>query len=338
MCRPLPTAVVISQAQYAERIHKILIGCGLRANDRYLSALPLAFAGGRQLALSLLYVGATVVLFPTLAGAGEMVEAIIGQGITTALLVPTQLRALLQLPVGDRPLLHPLRLLLSTSASLLPAERAAIRARVAPGFVEYYATSGGSLATVQWPEDQDSEPESVGRPGPGVVLDIVDETGRSLPPGEVGEVRYRGPGLPLGQWGRDAALSSAFRDGWHYPGDYGFLNERGYLFLQGRASDRIKRGGLTIFAPEVERVLLAHPAVREAAVIGVPSADYGEEVAAYVVGSGAVTEAELDGYCRSELAPYKVPRMFRILAALPRTSAGKVIKAQLLLQATGEGR
>ena len=119
------------------------------------------------------------------------------------------------------------------------------------------------------------------------------------------------------------------RDGWYYSGDFGRLDANGYLYLQGRSADMIKVGGFLVFSPEIERVLESHPTVKEAAVLGVPSATHGEEVVGFVVAEGTINPAELIALCRRSLSAQKVPKQIVIVDVLPRNASGKVVKAEL---------
>ena len=130
---------------------------------------------------------------------------------------------------------------------------------------------------------------------------------------------------------RDAEASAeAFRDGWFYPGDLGSLNEGGYIFLRGRRKDMILRGGVNIYPAEIEATLMVHPAVAEAAVVAAPSKEYGEEVFAFVQLREPVDMAVLREWCVDNLAPYKRPRTIAPIDVMPRNSAGKVIKSDLV--------
>ncbi len=163
----------------------------------------------------------------------------------------------------------------------------------------------------------------------GVEVQCVDEEPRPLPAGKVGRIRYRGPAVADGFWNDPAASREAFRDGWWSPGDLGMLDESGYLYLKGRAKDMIIRGGVNIYPGEIEAALQSHPAVADSAVVGWPSREFNEEVAAFVILKGAATSAELRDLCRKALAPYKVPREVFVVADFPRNALGKVIKADL---------
>ena len=174
---------------------------------------------------------------------------------------------------------------------------------------------------------------SVGKPLPGVELRIVNsETGVILPIGEIGDVQLRGPNVFKGYWQQPDKTSASFSaDGWFKTGDLGYLEADGYLTLCGRSKDLIISGGLNIYPPEVERVLMEHPAVEACAVIGCPDPEWGERVTAVVVlhETGSVSSEDLIRFCREKLAPYKSPKSILFRDDLPRNAMGKVQKAEL---------
>ncbi len=174
---------------------------------------------------------------------------------------------------------------------------------------------------------------SVGLPLPGVEARIVDaETGRSLPPGEVGEVQIRGEHVFKGYWRQPEKTAAAFtRDGWLRTGDLGLCSDDGYYTLKGRLKDLIISGGYNVYPPEVERVLAQHPAVAAGAVIGCPDVTWGERVVAVIERHPGATlsEAEVIAHCRADLAPYKTPKNVFFLSALPRNAMGKIEKETL---------
>ena len=246
--------------------------------------------------------------------------------------MPTQIRRLLAMARDDGLLFPRVDNLISSGATLSPDERKAVRNRLTPNFTDYYSSTEGGGITVQPAADQDRHPKSVGRPSFLTEVEIVDEEHRRQPAGVVGRIRYRGPGVALGFY-RDpepgSTAGSFFRGGWFYPGDVGEMNEEGYLFLRGRAKDMIIRGGANIYPSDVELVLQAHSAVEEAVVVGWPSTEYGEEVAAFVIAHGTVDGPELIAHCRERLARHKVPRDVFLVDDLPRNSTGKVLKGAL---------
>ena len=148
--------------------------------------------------------------------------------------------------------------------------------------------------------------------------------------GETGEIVARGARMMAGYWQEETATSATLRAGWVYTGDLGYQDGDGYIFLAGRAKDFIKRGGEMVSPEEVEQVLLSHPEIDDAAVIGVPDLEWGEEVRAVVVRrSGAITEPEIIEYCFDKLAGFKRPRSVVFVDELPRNVMGKVLKRDL---------
>jgi fatty-acyl-CoA synthase len=173
---------------------------------------------------------------------------------------------------------------------------------------------------------------SVGKSAPFVDLRVVRDSGASCDAREIGEVQFRGPNVFAGYWNLPQATADAFTsDGWFRSGDLGFLDEDGFLTLVDRKKDMVISGGENVYSAEVEDALFAHPAVAEAAIIGVPDARWGEAVCAVVaLRPGATATAdELIAHCRSRLAKYKTPKHVVFVDALPRNAAGKVLKRQL---------
>ena len=324
-----PKGPRIRHSQFMARFRVFWINLGFNSQDRFLSATPLYYGGGRTFPLAMLYMGATVYMLPPPYEPEELCEAVARHRITNLFLVPTLIRRLMGLPDERLAPLRRLRLLLSSGAALHPDERKEIRRRVCPAFVEYYSSTEGGGVSFLTPEDPEQFGGSVGRPVFGVEVQCVDEAHRPLPPGSVGRIRYRGPAVADGVWNDPEASREAFRDGWWYPGDLGMLDEHGYLYLKGRAKDMIIRGGINIYPAEVEAVLQSHPAVADSAVVGWPSREFNEEVAAFVILREAVSAGELRELCRAQLAPYKVPKEVFVVRDFPRNALGKVIKADL---------
>jgi long-chain acyl-CoA synthetase len=185
------------------------------------------------------------------------------------------------------------------------------------------------------PVDPVSGTLSVGVPGPETVVRIVDLEGNEVPFGEQGEILVRGPQVVPGYWRRPDATAEAFPDGELRTGDIGFMDRDGWLYVVDRMKDMINASGFKVWPREVEDVLYTHPAVREAAVVGIPDAYRGESVKAYVsLRPGAEADpAELAAYCKERLAAYKYPREVEILAELPKTTSGKILRRELRTQA-----
>ncbi len=158
---------------------------------------------------------------------------------------------------------------------------------------------------------------------------VVGEDDQPMPVGEIGEVIARGPNIMKGYYNMPEETEAALRNGWLYTGDMGRFDEDGYLYIVERKKDLIIRGGLNIYPRDVEEVLNSHPAVIEAAVVGVPSERMGEEVKAFVVLSAAVDAETLKAYCREALANYKTPSEIEFVNSLPRNAVGKIDKKEL---------
>ncbi len=171
---------------------------------------------------------------------------------------------------------------------------------------------------------------SVGLPHSVVDVRVCDPEGRALEPGEVGEICVRGDVVMSGYWRNPAATAAALRGGWLWTGDLGAFDADGFLTLKDRSKDLIVSGGSNIYPREVEEVLLAHPAVAEASVVGRPDREWGEVVVAFIVARGAAPSAEeLDRLCLDHIARFKRPKEYRFVERLPKNNNGKVVKAEL---------
>jgi acyl-CoA synthetase (AMP-forming)/AMP-acid ligase II len=324
-----PKGPRIRHGQFMARYRVFWINLGFNSQDRFLSATPLYYGGGRTFPLVMLYMGGTVYMYPPPYEPEALCDAVARHRITNLFLVPTLIRRLLTLKDEQLEPLKKLRLLLSSGSALHPDERRTIRAKMCAGFIEYYSSTEGGGVSSLTSEDPERFGDSVGRPVFGVDVECVDEAHQPLPPGKVGRIRYRGPAVADGFWNDPEASRESFRDGWWYPGDLGMLDEHGYLYLKGRSKDMIIRGGINIYPGEVEAVLQSHPAVADSAVVGWSSREFNEEVAAFVILKNAVDPAELRDLCRSQLAPYKVPKEVFVVQEFPRNALGKVIKTDL---------
>jgi long-chain acyl-CoA synthetase len=196
----------------------------------------------------------------------------------------------------------------------------------------YGMTETSSLAVGNGGADYQRKPESVGRPSPVNDIMLADESGKEVATGELGEVYMRGPNVVKGYWNKPEATAETFVDGWLHSGDIGRVDEEGFLYIVDRAKDMVIRGGENVYSVEIETVLYEHPAVSEAAVIGIPHLVLGEEVAAVVkrVPGADVTEQELKDHVSQRLAAFKVPVRIQVTdEPLPRNPAGKVLKREL---------
>ncbi|MFI7404527.1 class I adenylate-forming enzyme family protein [Streptomyces sp. NPDC049541] len=199
------------------------------------------------------------------------------------------------------------------------------------GLTECTAPCASVPPGLEAPVDPASGTLAVGLPGPDTVVRIVDDQGKEVPFGEQGEIVVRGPQVVPGYWRRPEATAETFPDGELRTGDIGFMDEQGWLYVVDRKKDMINASGFKVWPREVEDVLYTHPAVREAAVVGVPDGYRGETVKAYIsLRPGADTDpGELAMYCKERLAAYKYPRQVEILPDLPKTASGKILRREL---------
>ncbi|MBW5422189.1 AMP-binding protein [Streptomyces sp. BG9H] len=229
------------------------------------------------------------------------------------------------------------RLISSGGAPLPPALVEKFRAAFGPylhngyGLTECTAPCASVPPGQEAPVDPVSGTLAVGVPGPQTVVRILDERGREVPFGEHGEIVVSGPQVVPGYWNRPEATAKAFPGGELRTGDIGFMDPAGWLYVVDRKKDMINASGFKVWPREVEDVLYSHPAVREAAVLGVPDSYRGESVKAYVSlrPGGDTDAAELTAYCKERLAAYKYPREVEILAELPKTTSGKILRREL---------
>jgi long-chain acyl-CoA synthetase len=293
------------------------------------------------------FAGASALLYITLAGGTHIplpkfdpvlvMQAISEHKATNAVLVPTMINMLIRHPDFERYDLSSLHTcvyggspmpeaLITEAMQKLPSWR----------FFQVFGMTetGGFASILRWRDHLTSGPKakrlrSAGQPAPGNEVRILLPDGSEAPPDTLGEIVVRSDMLMNGYFNNPEATAAVLKDGWMHTGDAGTMDEDGFLYVADRIKDMIVTGGENVYSIEVERVLFLHPAVREAAVIGIPSTQWGESVHAVVVPKDGVrvTEAELDAHCRKHLGGYKVPRSYEFRAdALPVTPVGKVRK------------
>jgi long-chain acyl-CoA synthetase len=248
--------------------------------------------------------------------------------------VPTMLQLLLAKPLEDYDL-STLRYLTSGGAPLAGEVEAEFGRRVASVAIRqgYGLTETAALVSTN-PAGRERA-GSVGQPVPGTELEIRDEEGRPLAPGELGEICCRSPGVMLGYWNSPEATGEALHDGWLHTGDVGYEDEDGYLFIVDRKKDLIIRGGFNVYPRDVEDALMKHPAVQMAGVVGKPSPIHGEEVVAFVARHerAQVSAEELVTWGREHIGSYKYPREVVLVDAVPLTAVGKIDRKALRMRA-----
>ena len=328
-----PKGVMITYANLAWKNHAHIVEFGLTNADIGLACGPLYHVGALDLTTtSLIAVGGTTLVHRTFE-AERVVDEIERSHITTLWMAPSMVRSVLDVPKVETRDLSSVRLIIG-GGEKMPIPLIDRLQRVFPS--AWFADAYGLTETVSGDTFLDrasirTKLGSVGRPCQYLELDIWDDQGVSLPPGERGEVVLRGPKVFKGYWRDPESTSAAFRGGWFHTGDVGVRDDDGYLFIVDRLKDMIVSGGENIASSEIERVLYEHDAVHDAAVIARPDERWGEVPVAFVVVSdgSATTADDLLDHCRTQLARFKVPRAVVLVDALPRNPSGKVLKREL---------
>ncbi len=298
-----------------------------------LGMLPLFHIYGQTSSLNAsVYLGITLRLWEhfdpeeTFAAIEEMDDTIL-------IAVPTIYNRLAEMGTKRPPKRSSLHYCISGGASL-PVE-VIKRFEKAYGVTIYegYGLTECSPVCVENPYDKPTKPGSIGLPIPGFQARVVDEQDREVPLGEVGELIVQGPGVMKGYLNQPQATAETLRGGWLHTGDMARKDEDGYIYIVDRKKEMIIRGGYNVYPREIEEVLYQHPAVLEAAVVGMPHQDLGEEVAAMVVlrEGATATPEEIREFVKLRVAPYKYPRVVRLSHELPKTHTGKVLKRSIRL-------
>ncbi len=305
-----------------------------KPSDRYLVMAPLFHAAGSNSVLATVWFGGLQIAVPTFDPAAvlDLIEA---ERITSTLGVPTMIAAMAEEQLANPRNTESLRLL-AHGGSPVATEvlRRTHRAFPTAELIHVYgATETAPLATALVREEEvldGPRGRSCGQPIPGVDVRAFDPEGTEVAAGEVGEVVIRGPNVMQGYWNKAEQTASVLKDGWYWSGDLGRIDDEGFVFLVDRAKDMIVSGGENVYCTEVEEALYRHPAVLEAAVIGIPDEKWGETVHAVVVPREPVESDVLIAHCRELIAGYKVPRSLELRDdPLPKSGPGKVLKREL---------
>ena len=334
-----PKGAVLSQRAVCSNLHQGALAIGGKPGERWLIVAPIYHAAAALTSFMGVQAGGTLVVHEDFAPAAA-VGALAEDDIAVSLLVPAMIQACLMLVPGVEDRSYDRLRMIIYGASPIAEKTLADAMRVFDcDFIQGYGmTETTAAATYLFPEDHrralDGEAKlllSAGRALVGTEVRIVDRDDRPLPVGSVGEVAIRGPQLMSGYWNRPEDSAKALRGGWMHTGDAGMLDDEGFLYIQDRVKDMIVSGGENIYPREVEEVLFQHPAIADAAVIGVPHEKWGESVLGIVVlreGQTATPE-EIIAYCKGKLGGYKCPRAIEFIDVLPRNPSGKVLKREL---------
>lgn len=306
-----------------------------KAGDRTLAAIPMFHVFGLTVAMLVsVKLAATIVLHPNPREIGAILKLVTKKRPSIFPGVPTMYVAILNHPKLGKANLRGIQACLSGAAPLPLEVRRKFEKLTGGKLVEGYGLTEASPITHANPLTPDGlVKECIGIPVPDTDAKIVDPESREreMPPGEAGELAIRGPQVMKGYWGKAGETAEVLRDGWLYTGDIAKVDEDGYFSIVERKKDMIIASGYNVYPREVEEVLFQHPAVEEAAVVGIPDAYRGETVKAFVVlkSGKAATDEDLIAFCKERLAAFKVPKHVEFRKDLPKSLVGKVLRRTL---------
>ncbi|MFF5207035.1 AMP-binding protein [Streptosporangium sp. NPDC000396] len=307
--------------------------CDLRPGEEvHLVTSPMYHSSPCAHTMFALHLGHTLVIAPRFEPAG-ILELVEKHRVTNSMMVPTMFHRMLRLPeeVRRKHDVSSLRQVIHTGAACPVAVKRQIMDWWGPVLYEYYGSTESTIAFFVKPREWLEHPGTVGRPAPGFEAKILDADGEELPPGEPGMI-YVKSGLGGFQYRKDPAkTASSMRGEWYAPGDIGFLDKDGFLFLCDRRTDLIVSGGVNIYPAEIEAALLEHPAVADVAVIGVPDEEWGHNVVALVQPAPGFrpTPGELLDHLGPRIARFKHPKVIEFRDDLPRTPTGKLSRSKV---------
>ena len=328
-----PKGVMVTHANILADIHHFNYWMRYTESAVYLHAAPLFHIADFPAMFAAPAFGASQVTIPKFSPQ-TFCETVERERVSHTVLVPTMINLLTQFPEARRYDLSSLDVLAYGGSPMAP-ELIERTKELLPWskLVQVYGLSEtGFLTGLQDREHTQDRLLSCGRPCPGIDLQVIDESGEQVEAGTRGELAARGANVMRGYWNDPEDSTLAFRDVWFRTGDIGYQDSHGYFYILDRLKDMIVTGGENVYSGEVEAVIYAHPAVREAAVFGIPDPKWGELVMACVVARAgmAVTVEELVAHCRQSLASYKIPRRVEFLdTELPKSGSGKVLKRML---------
>jgi len=320
-----PKGCVISHQSYIYRCLNQAVGRSVGADDIELAVVPICFNSGRGSVLAHLFFGAKTIIkdkFDPL----DTLETIEREKVTYIALAPVQCDRILQIPNINSFDLSSLNCLRKAGSPLSRRTVEGLMEHVTQHVYQSYSSTDSGTVSMLCPEDQMTKFGSSGRVLWAAEALIVNDQGKPVQDGEVGEITCRSVLACTGYYNNPQATAAAYREGWLLTGDLGRFDDDGYLYIVGRRKNVIKSGSISIFPEEIQEVLQGHPSIFEAAVIGIPDTEWGEAVTAVVslrLGEQLSAE-ELINYCKARLAPYKAPKFVQFEDALPHTELGKV--------------
>jgi long-chain acyl-CoA synthetase len=330
-----PKGAMLTHRNFISNVEQCMGMVKLSHRDTFLCLLPMFHSFAWTVCVVLpLYLGSSIVIVESIQPFGEVIKQILKHWVKIFVAVPPIYSALLRVPFW-RPLkiLNPLRICISGAAALPTPVHKKFEDKFGIPLMEGYGLTEASPVVCLNPEDK-RIPGSIGKVLPGISIRVIDEAGKDVPKGEVGEFCIKGGNVMKGYYKQEDATREAFLDEaheWLRTGDLGYIDEEGYVFISDRKKDLIIVKGLNVYPKEVEDVLQSHPAVQDAAVIGIQDETGDELIRAFVtLKEGAQADKqELLKLCRGRLAPYKCPRDLEIRKELPKSTLGKILKRTL---------
>jgi long-chain acyl-CoA synthetase len=343
----LPKGAMVSHVNLEMNGYNQMIADRSRRDDINLVATPVYHIGAVFMAVTYMLLGCTQVLLPRFQPA-LWLETLAKRRATVALLVPTLINAVLNEPRCAEADLSSLRLIFYGGGPMHTSVLERAMRTLGCSFTQGYGLTETLEATFLTADDhvpdgdelQRARLASAGREAVGAEIRIANAEGNEVPPGEMGEILVKSRSVIAGYWRMPEESARVIRNGWFHTGDVGYLDQDRYLFVVDRIKDMVISGGVNIYTKEIEEVLYQHPAVLEAAIIGLTDEKWGEVVTAVVARKPDmnVTAEELIEHCRASLASYKKPRQVFFLEELPKNPSGKILKRELRTLFAGQAR
>ncbi len=340
-----PKGVMLSGRNLQTMTALTLMGYPFEGRPTYLALAPLTHAAG-VLCLPILVLGGRIVIMPK-PDLDDFLVQIERHRVTHTFLPPTLIYMLLQHPRLAEARLDSLQCFWYGAAPMATARLEEALARIGPVMAQLFGqTEAPMMVSMMSPREHfhadgriaHERLSSAGRPGPLVRVGIMDDNGRLLPVGDVGEIVVRGSLVMMGYYKNPEATAEASRHGWHHTGDIGRLSEDGYLYIVDRAKDMIISGGFNVYSAEIEQTLLQHPAIQDCAVVGLPDDKWGERVTAVLqlAPGQTLTVEDTLAFVKARLGSVKTPKQVEIWPDLPRSKVGKVLKKEVRATLLGQ--
>lgn len=328
-----PKGAMLTHANLVSNVDSSVRAIKILKNDKFVTFLPMFHAFTYTVCVLIpLYMQCTMTIIKSIQPFSNILKSIMFDRISVFVAIPPVYNVLAGKKIpGFFKLINPIRVCVSGAAPLAGEVLKKFEEKLKVPLIEGYGLSEASPVVSVNPLDGVRKAGSVGPAVPDVQVKIADEKGEFLKTGEVGEIAVKGPNIMKGYFNREVETKEILRDGWLYTGDIGKIDEDGYIYILDRKKDLILVNGMNLYPREVEEVLYKHPAVQDAAVVGIKDAAHGEiPIGIIQLKEGmSSTDQELRKFCRPHLANFKVPHRFEFWKELPRTGTGKVLKREI---------